>query len=87
MLNHTMFVGFRVLMVQILEQKLRRAWEEVKATRGQQILKTVVWLIHVYSKSVCKGENLEVTLHVLKIALKDVRQSANDHFNLKCRFC
>ncbi|KAI6063886.1 hypothetical protein LUU34_00108000 [Aix galericulata] len=32
----------RVLMVQILEQKLRRAWEEVKATRGQQILKIAV---------------------------------------------
>ncbi|KAM9283885.1 nucleoprotein TPR isoform 5-T5 [Morus bassanus] len=31
----------RVLMVQILEQKQRKAWEEVKATSGQQILKTV----------------------------------------------
>ncbi|KAM9283886.1 nucleoprotein TPR isoform 6-T6 [Morus bassanus] len=30
----------RVLMVQILEQKQRKAWEEVKATSGQQILKT-----------------------------------------------
>lgn len=62
---------FRVLTVQILEQKLRKAWEEVKATRGQQILKTVVWLFRVSSKSVSvRGENVEAVLHMLKYALK-----------------
>lgn len=74
---------FRVLMVQILEQKRRKAWEEVKATRGRQILKTVVRLFHVSSKSVSvRGENVEAVLHVLKYALKIC---TNDHFNLKCR--
>jgi len=61
-----MFVDFRVLMVLILEQKLRKAWEEVKATRGQQILKTAVWLTLAASKSVCKGKNIAVILYVFK---------------------
>lgn len=76
-------------MVQILEQKLRKAWEEVKATRGQQILKTVVWLFQVSSNFVfSKGENVEAVLQVLKYSLKskNVRQNAKDHFNLKGRF-
>lgn len=54
--SHTLFMwDFRVLMVQILEQRLKRAWEELKATRGQQIPKTVVQLFHVSSQSVYVG--------------------------------
>lgn len=46
-------------MVQILEQRLKRAWEELKATRGQQIPKTVVQLFRVSSQSVCMGREMQ----------------------------
>lgn len=84
----SMWVFFRVLMAQILEQKLRKAWEEAKATRGQRIPKTAVWLLHVSSKSVSvRGENVEAVLPVLKYALKskNTRQNAKGDFKLKCR--
>lgn len=84
----SVWVCFRVLMAQILEQKLRKAWEEAKATRGQRIPKTAVWLFHVSSKSLSvRRENVEALLPVLKYALKskNIRQNAKSDFNLKFR--